>query len=108
MDNEIIVLTFTKDEIRRLVIGTGMKITNNDSLQAAVKIALGAFMSNIKEWLYIWGDYMKEIVKELQEYCVEYINFTESFGNECAYTDSLVEKIINKAEDLKNKYSKEV
>jgi len=49
MDNEIVVLTFTKDEIRRLVIGTGMKITNNDSLQTAVKIALGAFMSNIKE-----------------------------------------------------------
>jgi len=51
---------------------------------------------------------MKEIVKELQEYCAEYTNFIESFGNECAYTDRLVEKIINKAEDLKNKYNKEV
>lgn len=49
MDNEIVVLTFTKEEIRKLVIGTGMKITNNDSLQLVVKTALGAYIANIKE-----------------------------------------------------------
>ena len=52
---------------------------------------------------------MREIVKEIYELCDEYIEFVEaSLGNECAYTDSIVEKIISKAKELKVKYDEEV
>lgn len=51
---------------------------------------------------------MKEIVKEINKYCNEYLNFVENVGNECAYTDSIVECIIKKAKELKNKYDEEV
>ena len=51
---------------------------------------------------------MNEIVKELHKCCSEYINFVETYGNECAYTDRIVEKIIGKAEELKIKYDEEV
>ena len=51
---------------------------------------------------------MKEIVKEISELCKEYLGFVESAGNECAYTDSIVEKIISKAKELKVKYDEEV
>lgn len=47
---------------------------------------------------------MKEIVKEINELCKEYIGFVESAGNECAYTDGIVESIIKKANELKEKY----
>lgn len=51
---------------------------------------------------------MKEIVKEINKYCKEYLGFVESIGNECAYTDRMVECIIKKAKELKNKYDEEV
>ena len=51
---------------------------------------------------------MKEIVKEIKNYCNEYLGFVESVGNECAYTDSIVECIIKKANELKEKYDEEV
>ena len=51
---------------------------------------------------------MKEIVKEINKYCNEYLGFVESAGNECAYTDSAIECIIKKAKELKEKYNKEV
>ena len=51
---------------------------------------------------------MKEIVKEISELCKEYLGFVESTGNECAYTDRMVEEIINKAKELKIKYDEEV
>jgi hypothetical protein len=51
---------------------------------------------------------MKEIVKEINKYCNEYLGFVENVGNECAYTDSIVECIIKKAKELKNKYDEEV
>ena len=54
-------------------------------------------------------DVMREIVSEIYGLCYEYIEFVDaSFGNECAYTDSIVEKIINKAKELKIKYDEEV
>lgn len=51
---------------------------------------------------------MQEIVKEINELCKEYIGFVENAGNECAYTDSIVECIIKKANELKEKYDEEV
>lgn len=51
---------------------------------------------------------MTEIVKEINELCKEYVGFVESAGNECAYTDSIVEKIIERASELKEKYDEEV
>lgn len=51
---------------------------------------------------------MKEIVKEIKNYCNEYLGFVESAGNECAYTDRLIECIIKKAKELKEKYDEEV
>ena len=51
---------------------------------------------------------MKEIVKEISELCKEYLGFVESVGNECAYTDRMIEEIINKANELKIKYDEEV
>lgn len=47
---------------------------------------------------------MKEIVKEINELCKEYLGFVESTGNECAYTDSVIECIIKKANELKKEY----
>lgn len=51
---------------------------------------------------------MKEIVKEIYEHCDEYLRFVTEIGNECAYTDRIVECIINKAKELKTKYDEEV
>ena len=51
---------------------------------------------------------MREIVKEISELCKEYLDFVESAGNECAYTDSVIECIIKKANELKIKYDEEV
>lgn len=51
---------------------------------------------------------MTEIVKEINELCKEYIGFVESAGNECAYTDGIVECIIEKTNELKTKYDEEV
>lgn len=51
---------------------------------------------------------MQEIVKEINELCKEYIGFVESAGNECAYTDNIVEKIIERASELKERYDEEV
>lgn len=51
---------------------------------------------------------MQEIVKKINELCKEYIGFVESAGNECAYTDRIVEKIIERASELKEKYDEEV
>lgn len=51
---------------------------------------------------------MKEIVKKINKYCNEYLGFVENVGNECAYTDRIVECIIEKAKELKNKYDEEV
>lgn len=51
---------------------------------------------------------MKEIVKEIKKYCDEYLGYVERIGNECAYTDSIVECIIKKGKELKIKYDEEV
>lgn len=51
---------------------------------------------------------MKEIVKEINKLCKEYLGFVESVGNECAHTDGIVECIINKSNELKEKYDEEV
>lgn len=51
---------------------------------------------------------MQEIVKEIQLLCMSYRDCVKDFGNECAYTDILVERIIEKASELKEKYDEEV
>ena len=51
---------------------------------------------------------MKEIVKEIYEHCDEYLRFVTEIGNECAYTDMVIECIIKKANELKTKYDEEV
>lgn len=51
---------------------------------------------------------MRDIVKEIYECCDEYLRFVTEIGNECAYTDSLIECIIKKANELKTKYDEEV
>ena len=50
---------------------------------------------------------MKEIIKEIYEHCDEWLRFAEDL-NECAYTDRIVECIIDKAKELKKKYDEEV
>lgn len=51
---------------------------------------------------------MKDIVKIIYDCCQAYLTDVKLLGNESAYTDSLVELIINKANELKIKYDKEV
>ena len=51
---------------------------------------------------------MKDIIKEIYEDCDAYLRFLNDFENECAYTDSVVEHIIKKANELKIKYDKEI
>lgn len=50
----------------------------------------------------------REIVKEIYEHCDEYLRFVTEIGNECAYTDSVIEKIIERASELKERYDEEV
>ena len=51
---------------------------------------------------------MQEIVKEIYEHCDEYLRFVTEIGNECAYTDRIVECIIKNANKLKERYDEEV
>lgn len=51
---------------------------------------------------------MPEIVQQIQILCGEYFDYVKGYGNECAYTDSIVEKIIERASELKEKYDEEV
>ena len=47
MGDSIIVLTITKEEIEKLTLGTGVKITNSSTLIDVVKTVLGAYMKEI-------------------------------------------------------------
>ena len=38
--------------------------------------------------------------------CKEYLDFVEGFGNECAYTDRIVEEIMDESDRLKKAYDK--
>lgn len=49
-----------------------------------------------------------ELIQQIHILCDEYFNFVKSNGNECAYTDSIVEKIIERASELKIRYDEEV
>lgn len=51
---------------------------------------------------------MKVIVEEIKKYCDDYLEFIKDIGNECAYTDNIIECIIKKANELKEKYDEEV
>lgn len=47
--------------------------------------------------------FMKEVVA-LKNKCLEFLTEVADTGNECAYTDRIVEEIIEKSNVLKNKY----
>lgn len=49
---------------------------------------------------------MKKSVKRIYKMCQDYLDFVECFGNECAYTNSIVEEIMKESENLKKAYDK--
>lgn len=49
-----------------------------------------------------------ELVMAIQLLCEEYHCYLKDFGNECAYTDRVVEQIIEKASELKIRYDEEI
>ena len=51
---------------------------------------------------------VNELVMAIQLLCEEYLRYVSDYGNECAYTDRIVEKIIERASDLKVRYDEEV
>ena len=48
-----------------------------------------------------------ELVMAIQLLCEEYLGYLRHYENECSYTDCVVEKIIERADDLKEKYYEE-
>ena len=48
----------------------------------------------------------KKEVKEINKLCEEFLNEVEALGNECAYTDRIVEEILEVAKKLQTKYDK--
>ena len=47
---------------------------------------------------------MYEIIEKIAEMCYEYMDYIDEIGNECAYTDRIVEAIYEEAEVLHKKY----
>lgn len=47
---------------------------------------------------------MGEIIVHIALLCKSYLDYVELMGNECAFTDSIVENIIKKSSELKEKY----
>ena len=47
---------------------------------------------------------MYEIIEKIAELCYEYMDYIDEIGNECAYTDRIVEAIYEEAEVLHKKY----
>lgn len=46
----------------------------------------------------------KDDVKKLKEKCDIYLNEVNAIGNECAYTDRLLEDVLDVSQSLKTKY----
>lgn len=40
-------------------------------------------------------------VKMISVMCKDYLDYVKGFGNECAYTDDIISKIKNTAQDIK-------
>lgn len=51
-------------------------------------------------------DSMVSEVKKIKSASQEFLNYMETYGNECAYTDRMVEDIIKYAKILEDKYKK--
>ena len=47
---------------------------------------------------------IKTLVEKVKTDCEHYLAAVEELGNECAFTDRMVETIISDAEKLKNDY----
>ena len=50
---------------------------------------------------------ISELITAIHLLCEDYLSYVRDF-NECAYTDSIVEKIIERASELKIRYDEEV
>lgn len=50
----------------------------------------------------------KTNVKILKDLCEDYLSYLDKYGNECAYTDRKLEDILGYAEEIKEKYQKDV
>ena len=48
----------------------------------------------------------KNNIKNLRDKCETFLQQVEFVGNECSYTDRLLEEIISESETLKRKYSR--
>lgn len=46
------------------------------------------------------------LIKKINNLTMEYIQEVKSLGNECAYTDRIVEDIIEQAKELEKNYNK--
>ena len=46
-----------------------------------------------------------KFIRKIEEECKEFIKYEETFGNQCAYTDRMVENIIDFSKQLENSYN---
>ena len=46
---------------------------------------------------------MYEIISKIADMCYDYMEYIDEIGNECAYTDSIVEAVYKEAEVLHKK-----
>lgn len=47
---------------------------------------------------------IEEVVRDMSLYIKNFIEFVDETGNQCAYTDRMVESLIKKATELKELY----
>lgn len=49
---------------------------------------------------------MKKKIKDLNYLVSHYLDYVNSYGNECAYTDRIVEEIIKTSKKIEKEYNK--
>lgn len=47
---------------------------------------------------------IKKDVEEVKSVCQEYLDYLSAFGNPCAYSDRIIEEIIEKTKKLEQDY----
>lgn len=47
---------------------------------------------------------IEDTIRDIDLYTKNFINFVDSTGNQCSYTDRMVESIVKKAVELKKLY----